>query len=236
MGPLDAPQKVDPSEAQTPTGDDEGKKGGDKPEEKKEDEKSKRPPQIPPYNTPADYEAAALPIHVPHEFSPSTPLPFPHLLGFTNTFIRLGRFLNRRKMADNIGREVAAVCFATAREYRTTDLGKYEQQLALQWEEKDWVKSVWKEEKPKEDDASQLAGHLKERIWASPIVMDPRVAMRMRRFEMSPEDEARARKIVVPEEEIEGWIKGSLRSVVRWGADAWKGQERKTPYVGDDID
>ena len=53
----------------------------------------------------------------------------------------------------------------------------------------------------------------------------------MRRFEIQPEDEARAAKIVVPEEEIEGWVKGSLRSLWRWGASSFEGKP-KGPNLG----
>ncbi|RSM16571.1 hypothetical protein CEP52_000277 [Fusarium oligoseptatum] len=174
-----------------------------------------------------------LPPQIPFEFSPSNPIPFPHRLGFRHTFVRLNRFFNRRKLADEIGREVAAVCFAaSSREWREAD-GQYEQQLVLQHEEKDWVKSVWENEAPKEDDnAAAPAVPVKERIWASPLVVDSRLMQRMRRFEISPEDEARAAQIVVPESEIEGWIKGSFRSLWRWGVDSWNAKPM-TPNVGD---
>ncbi|XDG10303.1 hypothetical protein ABKA04_009918 [Annulohypoxylon sp. FPYF3050] len=196
----------------------EGEKQEPKPEEKPE-QKPERPPQPPPYNTTNDYPTSALPLLIPAEFSPSSPIQFPHILGFSNTFIRLRRFLNRRYLADDIGREVAAVCLAAAREYREdADLTQSEQQTALEHEEKDWVKSVWKDEKPKEDDNSATAPTTppKEKIWASPMVLDPRIAMRMRRFEIQPEELARAKEIVVPEEEVEGFFKGSLRSLYRW--------------------
>lgn len=39
----------------------------------------------------------------------------------------------------------------------------------------------------------------------------------MRRFEMSSAEEARSKTIQVPEEEVEGWIKGSLRGLGRSG-------------------
>ncbi|KAI1440066.1 mitochondrial import inner membrane translocase subunit Tim54 [Annulohypoxylon stygium] len=196
----------------------EGEKQEPKPEEKPE-QKPERPPQPPPYNTTNDYPTSALPLLIPAEFSPSSPIQFPHILGFSNTFIRLRRFLNRRYLADDIGREVAAVCLAAAREYREdVDLTQSEQQTALEHEEKDWVKSVWKDEKPKEDDNSATVPTTppKEKIWASPMVLDPRIAMRMRRFEIQPEELARAKEIVVPEEEVEGFFKGSLRSLYRW--------------------
>ncbi|TEA11896.1 Mitochondrial import inner membrane translocase subunit tim54 [Colletotrichum sidae] len=211
-------------------------------EEKKQEEEKKpsRPPQPVPYNSPDDYSSASLPPSIPAEFSPSEPIPFPHLLGFGGTFTRTGRFLNRRKLADDIGRRIAAACFAHAREWRS-DLPspdaessselRYEQQLALEHEERDWVKSVHK--KPEEArDEEEAADLRRERTWISPLAVDPRIAQRMRRFELTPEDEERARQIVVPETEVEGWIKGSLRSLGRWGWGVVKGNERKGPNVG----
>lgn len=217
----------------------EGEGSQEKPEEPKpEEKKPERPPQPPPHNTTADYPTSPIPMFIPAEFSPSAPVQFPHLLGFTNTFIRLGRFLNRRRLADDIGREVAAVCLATAREYRDepnpdSDDTESEQATALAWEEKDWPKSVWKEAKKdaKSDEENKDAPPA-EKIWTSPVVLDPRIAMRMRRFELRPEDEARARAIVIPEEEVEGFIKGSLRSLWRWAVTP--APKAQPVYVGDD--
>ncbi|KJZ76639.1 hypothetical protein HIM_03975 [Hirsutella minnesotensis 3608] len=252
LGPLDAPPLPEPpveiaspieskppaetnaaSEQSTTTdapSDNEEKKE----EEKKQEEKPSRPPQPRPHNTPEDYPAASLPAHIPLEFSPSTTIPFPHRLGFRHTFVRLGRFLNRRKLADHIGREVAAVCFAASREWREAD-GQFEQQLVLAHEEDDWPKSVWKDEAAShddDDDSDKPAGPPKEKIWTSPMVVDQRIAQRMRRFEIRPEDAERVAAIVVPEEEVEGWIKGSLRSVWRWGARSLENKP-KGPNVGD---
>ncbi|KAI0139972.1 mitochondrial import inner membrane translocase subunit Tim54 [Hypoxylon sp. NC0597] len=221
LGPLTPPPQPEPEvkkvEETVASEGSEGEKQEPKPEEKPE-KKPERPPQPPPYNTTKDYPTSPLPLLIPGEFSPSAPIPFPHILGFSNTFIRLRRFLNRRYLADDIGREVAAVCLAAAREYREdADLTRSEQQIVLEHEERDWPKSVWKDEKPKEGEEKATATTPPpEKIWASPIVLDPRIAMRMRRFEIQPEEEARAREIVVPEEEVEGWIKGSFRSLYRW--------------------
>ncbi|KAI9172078.1 Mitochondrial import inner membrane translocase subunit tim54 [Paramyrothecium foliicola] len=234
LGPLDPPPEAIP-EVKPPVVENVETKpesAEEKPEEKKDEEEKKpeRPPQIRPYNTTDDYASAALPVHIPSEFYPSTVIPFPHRLGFSSTFVRLGWFFNRRKLADNIGREVAGVCFAASREWREAD-GQYEQQLQLQHEEKDWPKSVWKDEAPDEADAEKPAEPPKEKIWRSPIVVDSRLVGRMRRFEVDAEGEARAARVVVPEEEIEGWIKGSLRSLWRWGASSLS-NKHKGPNVG----
>ncbi|KAJ3560673.1 hypothetical protein NPX13_g9222 [Xylaria arbuscula] len=229
LGPLTAPVIPEPLPAESTTTEETAKEGAAEGEEEKKDKpegekKPERPPQPPPYNTTVDYPTSSLPLFIPAEFSPSTPVQFPHILGFSNTFTRLGRFLNRRHLADNIGREVAAVCLATAREFReetNTDTAESEpeQATALAWEEKDWPKSVWKaakEDDTEMDKESSSSTPPAEKIWTSPIVLDPRISMRMRRFELHPDDETRARAIVVPEEEVEGFIKGSLRSMWRW--------------------
>lgn len=233
LGPLDPPALPEPEVKPEPEPVvDANTAEADKPEEEKKKEEEKkpdRPPQPQPYNSPDDYSVASLPPQIPTEFSPSSPIAFPHRLGFRHTFVRLGRFLNRRKLADDIGRDVAAVCFAASREWREAD-GQYEQQLALHHEESDWPKSVWKDEEVKAE-AEAAAAPPKEKIWVSPLVVDSRLMQRMRRFEIRPEDEARAAAVVVPEEEVEGWIKGSLRSVWRWGVQSWNAKPLQ-PNVG----
>ncbi|PNP38210.1 hypothetical protein TGAMA5MH_09779 [Trichoderma gamsii] len=243
LGPLDPPplpvveSLEDTPEPETPSTEGEGdKKPEDKKpeEEQKKDEASKRPPQPRPHNSPDDYPSASLPAIIPAEFSPSTAIAFPHRLGFRHTFVRLGRFLTRRHLADDIGREVAAVCFAAAREWREVD-GQYEQQLILKHEESDWPKFVWKDEEPAaandKEKEKKTAEPPKEKIWASPLVVDSRIAERMRRFEIQPKDEARAKEIVVPEAEIEGWIKRNLRSLYHWGASSFASKPQG-PNVG----
>ena len=245
LGPLDAPplpelpvETKDPEPAPAAVDDSgaenqddakpaEEKKDDAKPAEEKKEEKPSRPPQPRPHNSTDDYPGSSLPVHIPGEFSPSTIIPFPHRLGFSHTFVRLGRFFNRRKLADEIGRDVAAVCFAAARDWREAD-GKFEQQLVLRDEERDWPKSAWKPDEEPKDKAPEPP---KERIWTSDMVVDSRIAQRMRRFEMRAEDEQRAAAIVVPEEEIEGWIKGSLRSVWRWGASSFE-KKPTGPNIG----
>jgi import inner membrane translocase subunit TIM54 len=201
--------------------------------EPKPDEKPSKPPQPAPFITTSQYQSAATPSNLPSEIGPSTPISFPHILGFLNTPRRLYRFLNRRVLADQIGRETAAIILATYRPYYTTSTAQpatpfssddtevspqskdrdnaqvAEQQIALFEEEKEWHKST----------RVHVEGE-GERTWLEPVVLDPRIASRMRRFELTTEDEARARSIVVPEEEVEGWIKGGLRSLGRMGLDA----------------
>lgn len=234
LGSLDAPPLPLPAtteDASPKDGADAVEGDASKEEEKQEEKKPERPPQPLPHNTPEDYASAILPALIPSELAPSTTIPFPHRIGFTHTFVRLGRFFNRRKLADQIGRDVAAVCFAASRDYNVVEedgARQYEQELALKHEEKDWPKSVWKPETPAEDEAPKPP---KELIWTSPMIVDPRIVDRMRRFQITPEHEARAAQIVVPEEEIEGWIKGSLRGLWRWGASSFENKPQG-PNVG----
>lgn len=211
-------------------------KNEDKKEEKKEEEEKKpeRPPQPPSYNSTADYPASHVPAHIPAEFHPSAPIEFPHVLGFASTLTRFKWFLNRRKLADNIGRDVAAVCFAASRGWEEGGGEEYPQLKALEHEEKYWPKFVWEAEKETkaEDGAEEVKPPAKEKVWPVPVVADSRIAGRMRRFELLPEHERYAAEAVVPEEEIEGWIKGSLRGLWRWGGSQFGGKSW-SPNVGD---
>ncbi|KAL5314006.1 hypothetical protein ACEPPN_018430 [Leptodophora sp. 'Broadleaf-Isolate-01'] len=220
----------------------------------KTDVKPKKPPQPAPFISVSAYSTAISPPELPMELDPSTPISFPHILGFLNTPKRLYRFLNRRVLADSIGRETAAIILSTYRPYHTTSSSETptsfsseeaddvaqngdnaiaasqtaEQQTALIEEEKEWHKKA----------RVRVEGE-PERTWLEPVVLDPRIASRMRRFELTPEDEARARTIVVPEEEIEGWIKGGIRSLGREGIKLLGfGKEKKSKPVeggGEDV-
>jgi import inner membrane translocase subunit TIM54 len=243
LGPLAAPPEPEPSPITRSEGESDPKK--------EETNKPNGPPQPRPHNTPDDYPASPLPLLIPAELAPSIPIPFPHILGFLNTPTRMVRFFNRRALADKIGRDVAAVCLCTYREFRelpdeaSASLSEtpYEQQKALDWEEKDWVKSVWKETGAKAvppenygEGPVTAAKEAKERIWARPVVVDSRIAMRMRRFELQPDDEARARAIIIPEAEVEGWIKGQLRCLYRWGVKKISKEEKLAISLDGDSD
>jgi import inner membrane translocase subunit TIM54 len=208
----------------------------------KEDGKPAKPKQPRPWISTADYANAELPATLPDEFSPSAPIPFPHILGFFNTHIRFYRFLTRRHLADNIGREVAAVILAHSRPYHTTstipgesfapsadsadgvvndEADKAEQDLALKQEEKEWHKTTFK---PLED-------LTKERTWLDDMVLDPRIAGRMRRAELTPEEEVRAAEIGanIPEEDLEGWFRSYCRQGIRYVNKEFLGPKQKRP-------
>ena len=115
------------------------------------------------------------------------------------------RFLNRRHLADDIGRQTAAAVLAVYQPYGSPgeshfnpesnslpsgeesndSASQWEQQRQLQHEEAEWHKSV---RERKDDDGG-------ERVWLDDIVLDPRIAERMRKFELDSEHEERARKI-----------------------------------------
>ncbi|CAI7623806.1 unnamed protein product [Penicillium glandicola] len=193
----------------------------EKEEEKKDEEKPSKPAgPTPAYIYPSEYSSAILPHTIPQSFHSSTPVEFPHLLGFLNTPIRVYRFLTQRYLAEEVGRDVAALVLAnSARPYRHetsstdseptgasvdstsspdnsfTDLPprNYEQQTVMEAAESEWHKSVHKRE---EDE--------KEREWLDDIVLDQRIASRMQRATLTPEDEARSQRIAEQQEYILG--------------------------------
>jgi import inner membrane translocase subunit TIM54 len=61
-----------------------------------------------------------------------------------------------------------------------------EQKTVLDFEERDWWKTVRKAREEHE-----------ESVWIDPLVTDDRVLARMRRFEMSAEDEERAKRFAL---------------------------------------
>lgn len=180
-------------------------------------EEPKKPLVPPPHDHPQDYASSPLPASIPQELSPASAIPFPHILGFLNTPIRMYRFLNRRHLAEDVGRQTAAAVLAAYRPFRDEDehlgehqghnessdfaqangagdeegknVGKgWEQQSILQHEEHEWhKKSMQRMDNEREEGA--------ERTWLDAIVIDPRIGQRMRRFEVEPGDEERARRI-----------------------------------------
>lgn len=192
-------------------------------EEKKEEDKPAKPtgPKAA-YMSPSEYPSANLPPTIPQSFEASTPIEFPHILGFLNTPIRLYRYFNQRHTAEKIGREVATIVLASStRPYHDGSFGvdsqwsgadtnqtpladdsasglehnNYEQLNILEDEEKDWHKSIHKREEGEEE---------KERVWLDDIVIDPRIASRMKLAVLSPEDKARSERLAEGQEYILG--------------------------------
>jgi import inner membrane translocase subunit TIM54 len=162
-------------------------------EEKKAAEKPK-PRHPPAYITPEEYSSASPSSLTPDTIGPSTAVSFPHLLGFRNTPIRIYRFLNRRVLADNVGRQVASAILASHRPYSTvssmddasasTSGSVSEVATVAQHEERDWWKTTYRERESHE-----------ESVWIEPCIVDDRLTARMSQFELSAEEEARAKRI-----------------------------------------
>ncbi|OOF95779.1 hypothetical protein ASPCADRAFT_146071 [Aspergillus carbonarius ITEM 5010] len=185
------------------------------PEKEKKDEKPAKPVgPTPTYLSPTDYSSQPLPPTLPQSLEGSVPIAFPHILGFLNTPIRLYRYLNQRHLAESVGRDVAAMVLASySRPYTTGSSSfdsdsdspiatsedplatTYEQQTILEDEEKEWHKSVHRKDEANPD---------KEREWLNDIVLDPRIASRMHRYTISPEEDARAQRILERQEYILG--------------------------------
>jgi mitochondrial import inner membrane translocase subunit TIM54 len=235
LGPLDEPT-ASPTEtspidqpdhspsSSTPEGDDASLDATPPPEsppqEAEDKNKEEKKPPSPPYAylSTAAYSTSPVSPTIPQTLEPSAPIPHLHLLGFLKTPIRIYNYLNQRKLADDIGRQTAAVVLAAHRPYQRSetfastsssesgldvvptatrtpesDTGRdgvvqtsenWEQQSVLVEEEPTWHKSV---RKPPKDDL--------ERVWLDDVVMDPRIAERMSRFVLDPEEEARAQRI-----------------------------------------
>ena len=235
LGPLDEPlpplpepspihPSIDSPSPESPESDDASPDAASPPDtppkdpeaEKTEEKKPPSPPYA--YLSTAGYSTSPISPTIPQTLEPSAPIPHLHLLGFLKTPIRIYNYLNQRRLADDIGRQTAAVVLTTHRPYQqlesfasTSSSGSdlnavpvatrtpesdatesavvqtslnWEQQSALIEEEPTWHKSV---RKPRKDDL--------ERVWLDDVVIDPRIAERMCRFVLDPEEEARAQRI-----------------------------------------
>ena len=182
-------------------GENEDKKGEESAESKEKDGEQKPKRRFPPSPIlPEDYSTAVLSPSTPEILGPSVGVRLPHLLGIKNTPVRIYRFLTRRRLQEDIGRQVAAAVLASYRPYTTaiaqddgsaSDVAKEtsEQATVLQQEEKDWYKLV---HKPR-------AEH-EESLWIEPITLDERIANRMRAFDLTSADEERSRRIAAGKE------------------------------------
>ncbi|KAJ5183598.1 hypothetical protein N7492_001214 [Penicillium capsulatum] len=221
-------------------------------EEKKEKPSKPAGPE-PAYIMPTEYSSASLPPSLPPSFDASVPVEFPHILGFLNTPVRIYRFLTQRRLAESVGRDVASLVLAnSARPYRDASFsadselsgasidptpspedspieparGVYEQQTVLEHEEKEWHKSVRKEDEEK-----------KEREWLNDVVLDPRIASRMQRATLSPEDEARSHRLADKTEYIIGeqrppHVPFWKRMWIKYGYGEDEETLRKNPILG----
>lgn len=173
----------------------------EKKEEKKEEEKPK-PRNPPSYIDPSQYESASLSTHTPAMIGPSIGIQFPHILGFRNTPIRIYRFLNRRTLADDVGRQVASAVLASYRPYdsaaQTDDASASgsntnvpEQANILANEERNWWKTTFQPRK-----------EFEESVWIEDMVLDERITSRMQAFQITAEDEDRAKRVAAGTEKV----------------------------------
>ncbi|KAL8787149.1 MAG: hypothetical protein Q9213_002365 [Squamulea squamosa] len=201
-------------------------------EESKKEEKPKKPVLIPPYISTSDYASAPIAPTIPKTLPPTTVLPFPHLLGFLNTPIRIYRFLNRRHLADETGKEVAALVLAShirAWDANFDPMGKgaiytddtrpetetivpmvqqrWEPEGVLKGEERDWHKVAWK----------RYQGE-PERIWRNSMVFEPRIGERMRRFDLASDQEDKAKNDTGRDPAAKG-LWESLKETVGWESE-----------------
>ncbi|KAJ9497983.1 mitochondrial import inner membrane translocase subunit tim54 [Exophiala xenobiotica] len=247
LGPVDEPE-APPSEAEpTPspihpptearTDDPAATTENPEPEKKIEEEKEKKKPSPPPaYISTDKYSSASSSPNTPSTLEPSQPIYQQHLLGFLKTPQRIYNFLNRRHLADQIGRDTAAIVLANYRPYNqsstfsstaasedldavpvatkapeldasasnsTSSSQGWEQQSVLELEEPYWHKSIHKPRKEGDDS---------EQIWLNDAVIDPRIGERMRRFELTAEEEERARRIASGAEKTRAIPVQDLRS------------------------
>lgn len=178
-----------PSDDASPTADVPAEES--KAEEKKEEEEKPKPRHPPPYIQPDEYSSASASPYIPELLGPSIGVQLPHILGFRNTPIRIYRFLNRRHLQDSIGRDVAAAVLASHRPYNTLPPSQEsgssevpEQIKVLDHEERNWWKTTFK---PREEH--------EESVWIEDVVLDERIANRMQAFQLTAEDEDRAKRI-----------------------------------------
>lgn len=201
--PSDPTQSVDHpgSEAASMTEDKQSGETEQKSEEAEKPKPKRRFPQSP--ILPENYATATLSASTPEIIGPSMPVRMPHLLGIRNTPIRIYRFLTRRRLADDIGRQVATAILASHRPYGTVSAEDEdsaaggsaevpEQREVLRFEEKDWWKTV---RQPRQEH--------EESVFIEPMAFDERILSRMRAFQLIAEDEDRAKSIDVSSNKAE---------------------------------
>lgn len=189
---------------------------------KEEENKPKKKKQPPPFIRPIEYENAPLSRNCPQALGPAAVVPFPHLLGFFNFPIRMYRFLNKRQVANDIGRQTAAAVLGAYRPFEVAgetanvsgnegdSSAQWEQQRLLAHEEDDYHKTAKDRSKDEEG---------KERVWLDDMILDRRIAERMRRFVLDAEIEDRAN--TMPAEKKPSWI-----------SSLWPRKQEKSAWEG----
>lgn len=127
------------------------------------------------------YESSTPSQVIPSTLDPALPIPYPHILGFLNTPTRIRRFLTKRRLADDVGRQVAAVCLGQLSDDSTASWNEHqsaeeEARGLLEHEESDWPK---KYRQPAPDAEGEVP---KDHIWSKAMILDPRLSSRLRFF------------------------------------------------------
>lgn len=230
LDPNQSPQELSTTEQ-------EGSPQGESPTQEPKKAADKPPPKItptPPYILPTAYSISSLSPETPATLPPSTVLPFPHLLGFFNTPVRVYRFLNRRRLADETGRSVATLVLASdSRVFHidrnfvssadpedassptatSTEVAEaspaWEQEKMLLEEEAEWHKSAWA---PNTEDSPD-----RERPWQEKMIIDERIGSRMKVFDLPKQEEderiMEAETAMIAEDHAK---KGRIDIVLRW--------------------
>lgn len=203
----------------SPTALPEAPKADEAEKPKEEEKKDKKKKQPAPFNTTADYEHSTVPPTCPRSLGPTAIVPLPHLLGFWNFPIRIYRYLNKRHVAEDVGRETVAAVLGAFRPFEAAgeasatgeddSSAQWEQQRVLAYEESNWHKSV----RDRKDDNG------KERVWLDDMVLDPRIAERMKRFMLEPEAEDRAKNV-------------NTSSDWSWMKSLWPAEKKKPMWEG----
>lgn len=208
------------SDGASPTAADESPKTEQDTQAKEEQKTSKKKTQPAPFIATTAYHDATLSPNCPQALGPAAVIPFPHLLGFLNFPIRMYRFLNQRQAADVIGRETAAAVLGAYRPFAPPgevpiahdedhSSTTWEQQRLLAHEEPEWHKKTHTREE----------GETRERVWLDDMVLDARIAERMRRFALNAEVEDRAQKV-------------QLEPTPSWLWSLWPKEKKKGAWEG----
>lgn len=161
----------------------------------------------PPYISPSQYSSSPVAPSTSRVLPPVGALPFPHILGFINTPIRVYRFLTQRRLADNVGRAVADVILSTSTRSWVAELdfasSNDPDSPTTSFSEEDSLTSVgadaviastsrWEQQAVYQDEEKEWHKSArkpnppeeedKERTWLEDMVVDERIGQRMTTF------------------------------------------------------
>ena len=210
----------------------------EEPKDSQGEQKPKEPSQRPSYISTSAYSSRILAPSTPGSLPASTVLPFPHLLGFLGTPVRIYRFLNRRYVADETGRQVAALVLAShVQNWKSemdfassadpdaspssfdsvqTDSNTVGVVATRQRWEQECV--LEQEERDWYKTAWQSRKDDGDRPWKEQMVIDPRIGERMMRFQLGEDEQNRVKKDSGIDPAAKGFWEG-LKELVGWEKD-----------------